>query len=145
MNYTKYKRRPVFNQFFPVFENIVNEVANAPMSSWVNEKKTKLSRPKANVVEFDDRFEINLALPGVLKENVDIKVEGRHLIVSSDQNNEDTSKYTFKEFEFGQFERKFVLPRNINTENIEANFNSGILNISLLKREDAKPRSITIK
>lgn len=145
MNYTKYRRRPAFNQFFPVFENILHDVANTPVKDLVDEKKSKSFRPKANVIELDDQFKIDLALPGVTKENVTITVEDKHLIVSSDLKVEDDLKYTFKEFELGQFERKFILPKNINRENIGASFDSGILTISLLKKEEAKPRSITIK
>lgn len=146
MFYTSHKRNNGLNNFFPVLENILNEVANAPMEEFVKTPAKFTTRPKANVIEKDHGFEIALAIPGIKKENVKILVEKNDLIISSELENKDESQnFKFREFNYENFKRKFILPENVNKESIVAKFESGILTISLSKKEEAQPKTVEIK
>ncbi len=146
MFYTANKRSPGFNNFFPVIENILNEVANAPLEDLTKNHQPNFTKPKANVIELDNSFEIALAIPGIRKENVKILVEKNDLIISSEaEKSDETPKFKFREFNYGTFTRKFILPENVNKDSIKAKFEAGVLNITIQKIEEPQPKSIEIK
>jgi HSP20 family protein len=98
-----------------------------------------LSTPAVNVVEFDDRFEMHLAAPGLTKADFNIRIENGALVISAEkktENAENTPKYTRKEFSYHTFRRSFHLDDMIDREKISATYDNGVLNISLPKRED---------
>lgn len=105
--------------------------------------------PFANLAKKEDSaFHIEVDLPGVKKENIDLTIEDGILVVSAvrhykNELNEDS--YYICESSFGKIERRFTLPENIDTENVNANFNDGRLEIELQKTEKAKPKSISVK
>lgn len=110
------------------------------------------SVPKVNIQEFDDKFEVFMAAPGMNKEDFNIRIEDNLLTISSEkkeENNENTEKYTRKEYSYQSFSRSFIVPKDVvNSENITAKYENGELYISLPKKEEAKaqpPREITIK
>jgi HSP20 family protein len=147
MFYTTHKRRNHgLNNFLPLFENILNEVTNAPLDDIVNSKETKFNRPKANVIEFNEHYLITMAVPGMIKEDITITLEDENLIISSEKEDiNENSNFKLREFAFGKFNRKFILPKNVDKSNIEASFDAGILSIKVNKEEEAKPKSINIK
>ena len=106
--------------------------------------------PSANIKESEEAFEIELALPGFKKEDFKIEVQDKSLTVSSEskKENEDSNEnYIRKEFSFNSFSRSFRLPRTVDSEQIVAEFENGILTLTLPKREEAKakePRLIAI-
>jgi HSP20 family protein len=106
--------------------------------------------PSANIKESEEAFEIELALPGFKKEDFKIEVQDKSLTVSSESKTENegsTENYIRKEFSFNSFSRSFRLPRTVDSEQIAAEFENGILTLTLPKREEAKakePRLIAI-
>jgi len=106
--------------------------------------------PKVNINEMADFFEIELALPGIKKENVNINIEKDILKISSRENNTDAKQmvnYNRREFDYTNFERTFNLPDTVNTEKIGAKMENGILTVTLPKKDDAidrGPREINI-
>jgi HSP20 family protein len=106
--------------------------------------------PAANIVEHEGDFQIDLAVPGMNKDDFKIDVENNLLTVSSEkqaQNEENDKNYTRKEFAYGSFSRSFTLPKSVNTDNINATYKNGILQIVLPKKEEEKvkvKREITI-
>lgn len=104
------------------------------------------STPPVNIKEKSANFVIEVAIPGYSKSDFQIEVEEQTLKVSSKPTEETTSedskkdefRYTRKEFAFRPFNRKFKLPKNVEIEMIEANYEAGILSISLPKREEQK-------
>lgn len=106
--------------------------------------------PSANIKESEEAFEIELALPGFKKEDFKIEVQDKSLTVSSEsktENEDSTENYIRKEFSFNSFSRSFRLPRTVDSEQIVAEFENGILTLTLPKREEAKakePRLIAI-
>ena len=104
--------------------------------------------PFANLAKKDSNsFHIEVDLPGVKKEDIDIKVEEGVLVVSAVRyyKNETTrDDYYICESSFGKIERRFILPENIDTDAIDAELHDGRLDIELKKVPQAQAKSITI-
>lgn len=101
--------------------------------------------PAVNVKEADDNFEIQLAAPGMEKENFKINVENNILSISAEtksgnEEKDENGKYTKREFSFNSFKRSFSLPESDDDEDIKANYENGILKLSIPKKEEARPK-----
>ncbi|MEI6764518.1 MAG: Hsp20/alpha crystallin family protein [Bacteroidota bacterium] len=97
--------------------------------------------PAANIAETENGFELELAVPGIDKDNFKLSVENNVLTVSSEK--EETKEqpeknFTRKEFVYGSFSRSFTLPRSIDTDAISAAYTNGVLHVMLPKKEEAK-------
>jgi HSP20 family protein len=92
----------------------------------------------ANVVENENNFAVQLSVPGFSKEEIRIQVQKNVLSIRSEKSAETQKevKYVSREFGKRSFERKFMLPKNLDTENITATFHDGILEISVPKKEE---------
>lgn len=127
----------IFNNFF---ETTNNHVWNHQMV-----------KPLSNIYENKDNFKIEMAIPGVKKENIKINLDKNVLSISSEVENENVENnnlYERREFNYSNFERLFTLPKSADLEKIDANFHDGMLEITILKREEAKDkpaRTIEIK
>jgi len=94
--------------------------------------------PKVNVLETEKSFVIELAAPGMSKEDLKVNVEKEVLVLSSEKKTEAEVKeksYLKKEFSYAGFKRSFNLPENVDTSAIKANYENGILKIELPKKE----------
>ncbi len=143
----KVTRKPAFST--PVFDNLFNELINGSFSQPNSNNFTK-NRPTVNVIEGDDHFRIELAVPGLTKKDININVEKDILTIGANKESKEKEgeKYTRKEFSYDNFKRSFQLPETIDLGNIKAAFKNGILEITLAKKEEAKvlpPRVIEIK
>jgi len=101
----------------------------------------RASDPSANIIEKPEGFELEIAAPGLKKEDFNINLENSILTISSeleDEKNEEGKNYTRKEFYYGSFSRSFTLPKSIDTEKIKADYWNGILKIGLPKRDEAQ-------
>ncbi len=97
--------------------------------------------PSVNIRESEEGFMLDLAAPGLKKEDFKVNLDNNVLTISSEQKNENeekSEKYTRKEFFYSSFSRSFTLPKTIDLDKIKADYNNGILSLSLPKREDAK-------
>lgn len=106
--------------------------------------------PAANISETAENFHVELAAPGLKKEDFKLKLERDVLSISVervDQNDQQERNYAKREFSYSSFVRAFTLPDSANVEGIEANYNEGVLSINIPKREEAKvvSRQIEIK
>jgi len=105
--------------------------------------------PFSNLAKKEDSsFHLEVDLPGVKKEDIDIKVEDGVLVVSAVRKfkNELTrDNYYICESSFGKFERRYALPDSIDTDKVSAKLDDGRLVIELQKTKKAKPKSISIK
>lgn len=94
--------------------------------------------PAVNVAESEDSYRIEFAVPGMKKEDFKISADGEKLTISAEAKSEteiQNEKYSRKEFGFQSFQRTFSLPETIDTEKISANYEAGILNVTLPKKE----------
>ena len=97
--------------------------------------------PLANILEHPDSFELDLAAPGLKKDDFKIHLENNILTISSelkDEVSEESRNYTRKEFHYSTFSRSFTLPRTVDLEKIRADYENGILKVMLPKKEDAR-------
>jgi HSP20 family protein len=105
--------------------------------------------PFANLAKKEDAaFHVEVDLPGVKKEDIELKIEDDLLVISAVRkykNELNNESYYICESSFGKIERRFALPDNIDTEKVNASFEDGRLEIELQKNEKAKPRAISIK
>lgn len=100
--------------------------------------------PSVNIKENDDRFEVEMAAPGLEKEDFNIELNNDELRISSEKKFEneekDGDKFTRKEFSYQSFKRTFTLPTTADGEKISANYVNGVLRVSIPKKEEAKPK-----
>ena len=97
--------------------------------------------PLANILEHPDSFELELAAPGLKKEDFKIHLENNILTISSeviDEKEEEEKNYTRKEFHYSSFSRSFTLPRTVELDKIKADYENGVLKVMLPKKEDAR-------
>ncbi len=122
----------MFDEFFP--ENRLESI-----------NYERFSIPSVNIKEDLSTFVIELAVPGLKKEDIAIEVDKDLLKISSKKTSEKENveenegvTYTRKEFNFTKFERSFTLPELVKTDEIQANYENGIVKITLPKVEEAK-------
>lgn len=100
--------------------------------------------PAVNVAESDDDFTLEVAAPGLEKDNFEVKVDDGILTISAEHKQEAETttkdKYTRREFRYTNFTRRFTLPEAANEAAIFASYTNGILKVVLPKREEAKPQ-----
>ena len=105
--------------------------------------------PFANLAKKEDsNFAIEVDLPGVKKEDIELKVEDNILSVSAIRrykNEISKDDYYICESSFGKFERRFVIPDSVDSDKIDAKLNDGRLMLTLHKTKKAQPKSISIK
>ncbi len=104
--------------------------------------------PAVDIREADDKYLIEAELPGIKKEDVHIEVKDGVLTIRGERKHEEEKKeenYTRIERAYGQFQRSFTLPVNVEEDKIDASYNDGILTVELPKGEKAKPKQIEVK
>ncbi len=102
------------------------------------------SSPMVNIRETDKRFELDMAVPGMEKKDFKVVLENGVLTISATKKEENETKedgYIKQEFGYSSFERSFELPENIETENIDATYQDGILQIILNKLVEVESES----
>jgi HSP20 family protein len=109
-----------------------------------NNSTTNTTIPAVNIKETPEGFEVNVAAPGMKKDDFKVLLEGNMLTISSELSNErdekDGDRYTRREFSYQSFQRSFQLPEVVDAEKIEARYENGLLHLSIPKKEEAKPR-----
>ena len=113
----------IFNDFF---DNTWMEKANA-------------TAPAINVRETESNYEVEIAAPGMTKEDFQIKIDNNNqLVVSMEKKNEQeegkkNGRYLRREFSYSKFEQCMILPEDVEKEKISASVDNGVLNIELPK------------
>jgi len=105
---------------------------------------TNTTLPSVNIKENADEFKVEVAAPGFDKGDFKLELNHDLLTISSEKKVEHETKegelFTKREFSYQSFSRSFTLPNTADGERIEANYENGILRISIPKKEAAKPR-----
>ena len=99
------------------------------------------SMPAVNIREDEKIYVLDLAVPGITKNDLKIDINEDVLTVSSEMKNEteeNNDGFRRKEFSYSSFCRSFYIPENVNRDKIEANYKDGILTIGLPKQEEEK-------
>ena len=106
--------------------------------------------PAVNTREGEDAYYIEIDLPGIKKEDIEITTEDNTLTISGERKYKDEVKeedYYKVESRYGKFSRSFTLPEKVDVANIHAESKDGVLEVVIpkLKEEENKPRKIEIK
>ena len=131
---------------YPSFPSLFNKFFEGDLMDWnrSNFADTNTTLPAVNVRENDDEFMIDVAAPGMKKEQFKLDYENGRLTISSEKKEDKKDKkenYTRREFHYMSFQRSFTIPENlVEGDKIKATYNEGILHISLPKKEEVKPK-----
>lgn len=104
--------------------------------------------PAVDVFEKDNDIVLRAELPGIDPKKVEIRVENNTLSLSGERNAETEVKkenYHRVERSYGKFSRSFTLPNVVDVEKIRAEYKDGILQLTLPKRDEAKPKQIQVQ
>ena len=102
-------------------------------------------RPLADVSETDDRYLVEVELPGVKRDDISVEVAGNELVISGEfTEKEKVGLFRSRTRRTGRFEYRTLLPREVDTEKIGADLAEGVLTVTVPKSETAKPRRIEI-
>jgi HSP20 family protein len=140
----------LLNQFPTLFDDFLNR----DIFNWglTNFSDTNTTIPAVNIKETPDNYEVEMAAPGMTKKDFKVQLEGNTLTISSEKASEredkDEVRYTSREFSYQSFSRTFNLQKDVvDTENIQAKYEDGVLHLLIPKKEQAKqkqPRLIEI-
>ena len=103
--------------------------------------------PSVDICEEEDHFLLMADLPGVNKDEIEVKVEDNTLLLSGKRDSvseEETKGYRYSERRFGSFSRRFRLGEGVNPTGIEAAYKDGVLTVTLPKKPEAQPRQIPV-
>ena len=107
-----------------------------------------LRSPAVDMIENEDEFVVKASLPGVRSDDINISVTGDALTIRGEmksEREEEKDNYIFRERRSGSFSRSLALPTSVIAEKAKAEFENGILTLSLPKAEEVKPKTITVK
>jgi HSP20 family protein len=103
--------------------------------------------PLADISETDDAYVIDVELPGVSRDQVNVDINDRELVISgeiSEPQDDEGRRRRRRARRTGRFEFRTTLPGDINPEGVTANLNDGVLTVTVPKSEAAKPRHVEI-
>lgn len=139
------------NENFPTFPSLFNDFFNRDWIDFNNRNfsTTQTTIPSVNVIESDDKFELEVAAPGFEKKDFKVELNHNVLTISSDKKEEreegDGKQYTRKEFSYLSFCRSFTIPDTVDYDKIEARYDNGILKVLIPKKEESKPSKYSIE
>ena len=149
MYLVKYNNRqnPVhFSRSFDrLFDDFVGRSFLTNPTNW--EEDSVVWSPKLDVKETENEYQVLADLPGLTKEDVSISLEDGVLTIKGERKQSEETKEENRyhaERAYGTFSRSINLPCKVDEKKIKADLKDGVLSISLLKAEEAKPREITI-
>ena len=134
------------NEMFPGL-NLFDDFFSRDLWNWGlnNNSSTNTTIPMVNVKETNENFEVEMAAPGMNKEDFKVELDGNLLMITSEKNQENETKegerYSRREFSYQSFQRSFQLPKEVvDADRIEAKYENGVLKLVIPKNEKAKPR-----
>ena len=129
-------------RFTKQMPSIFDRFFDGDLMDWSNDVNTTL--PSVNIKETKEGFEVKVAAPGFDKNDFKLELNHDVLTISSEKQAENETKegeqYTRREYCYSSFKRSFVLPDSADAEKINAEYKNGILDITIPKKEEAKPK-----
>jgi HSP20 family protein len=135
------------NDLFNGMPTLFNDFVTRDLWDWglSNNSTTNTSIPAVNIRETADAFEVEMAAPGMNKEDFRIELDNNMLTISSEREHRNEQKegerYARREFSYQSFQRTFHLSKNVvDADKIQAKYENGLLHLTIPKREEAKQR-----
>lgn len=132
----------------------LSEFINRELFDWnsSNFSNTGTTLPAVNIKENEESFTVEVAAPGMQKEDFTVELDNNLLTISSEKKDEkveqEGERYTKREFSYQSFQRSFTLPQGmVKEDKIEAKYKDGVLHLMIPKRDEVKkkaPRTIKI-
>lgn len=138
----------IYRPFPTTFRHLFDDAFPKAMTAWLGNEDF-FTTPAVNVRETEKSWLLDVAAPGLAKDDFKLDLENGLLTISAEQRQsaeDQTDNYTRREFHFASFKRSFQLPEGVKEDQIKANYADGILTIDLPK-DDAKatPNGRTIE
>jgi HSP20 family protein len=108
---------------------------------------TSTFAPAVNVYEDEHTVTLKFEVPGIDEKDIDIRIENNVLTVHGERKLEKEEKeenFRRVETQYGSFTRTFTLPTTVDQESVQANYDRGVLKVTLAKKEEAKPKQIKV-
>ena len=124
------------------FPSLMNEFLNDDFGMNLFNRSNSL--PSVNSIENNDSFEIDLAVPGMKKDDFIIELNDKVLVISSEKSSINNENMRLNEFDYSSFQRSFRVPDSVDLDKIKATYKNGILKIKLPKKKDSitKPNRV---
>jgi len=135
-----------FKPFYRDVDRLINEFGGGLHSAEGLDEATW--SPKVDIYETKESYVLNAELPGLKKEEIQIDLNDNTLTLKGEKKFEEKvekENYVRVERSYGSFARNFVLSDNVNPENITASYKDGVLEVTLPKKEEAKPKEIKVE
>jgi len=103
--------------------------------------------PPVDVYEDEHNVTLKIEVPGIEEKDIDVRIENNTLTVHGERKFEKEEKeenYRRVERQYGSFTRTFTLPQTVDQESVEANYDKGVLKVTLAKKAEAKPKQIKV-
>lgn len=123
----------------------IDSFFNTSLSDVIGADHT-ITSPSVNISENESQFSLQLAAPGLTKQDFNISIEEDQLVISAEKKSEKEEtegRFTRREFSYGSFRRSFHLDDSINREGISAAYEDGVLKLTLPKKEEAARKQAT--
>ena len=142
----------VFTRFepyreFATLQDRLNRLFHSSFGDSQDSLTTSSFSPAVDVYEDEHAVNLKIEVPGIDEKDLDIRVENNTLTVHGERKFEKEEKeenFRRVERQYGSFTRSFTLPQTVDAENVSANYDKGILKISLPKKAEAKPKQIKV-
>ena len=143
MSLARFALTPRFPTFWRDVDELFRDLNAAPQP-----QGEQAFLPAADVRETDKAVEIQLDMPGIAPEQIDVKVEGDQLTITAERKEEkavEEKGWIRRERSQGKYLRAFTLPDTLDGTRPEATYRQGVLTVTLPKREEVQPRSLKVK
>ena len=130
-----------------IFPSLFDDFFSRDLWSWGsgNNSTTNTTIPAVNIRETNENFEVEMAAPGMTRDDFKVELDGTMLTISSEKKETNERKegerYTRKEFSYQSFQRTFQLPKEVvDADKIEAKYENGVLWLVIPKKEEVRPK-----
>ena len=145
MTLIKFKNGGNITERFPMIPTVFGDFFNDFLNSEVSAREALSFVPAVNISERAEDFSIEVAAPGIEKDDFKIAVENGVLTISAEKREEkkdENKRFTRKEFSYQSFKRTFSLPEHVEADKIAASHKNGVLTLILPKKETAKQKPV---
>ncbi|RAI91416.1 Hsp20/alpha crystallin family protein [Algoriphagus yeomjeoni] len=116
-------------------------------SAGIGRSNSQNTLPSVNILETDSDFKVEMAVPGMKKEDFRVELDNNTLTIQAEasttsENHDESASYARKEFSYQSFRRSFYLPNTVENDKIEATYQDGVLRLIIPKREEAKKKPV---
>jgi len=139
----------ISSPWYPALPSLIDKFFEGELMDWnnANFSSANSTLPAVNIKETKDDFVIEVAAPGMRKEDFNINYDNGQLVISSERKDENIERegerVARREFSYQSFRRTFTISQSVvNSEKIHAKYENGILHLTLPKREEIKPKPV---